>query len=230
MAEATTDPTIDDGASKASSGWVLIVEDLFPQWRDRLGSSKDAGHKLVDLLCDPETRSKIYRVNASREIDPNTVCFPDIEFWPGLLVLVPDADGGDDHLVANYRGDPYLDFYDPDGHWEFYVRRIDVERWERKYPELAAPPPPRPPTKTPKPAGSAKPAREPSFEQAARDAAIQHRLNNGVVPGSTVQWDRFCHRVRADCGVYTDDPKKIPRGLTDDRITRITRMLMKRQA
>jgi hypothetical protein len=100
----------------------------------------------------------------------------------------------------------------------------------RLYPASPAPDKEPVPTKASKLDSGAKPAREPSFEQAARDAAIQHRLNNGVVPGSTVQWNRFCHRVRADCGVYTEDPKKIPRGLTDDRITRITRMLMKRQA
>jgi hypothetical protein len=73
-----------------------------------------------------------------------------------------------------------------------------------------------------------KASREPSFEQAARDAAIQHRLINGVRPGSTVQWERFCDRVRADCGVYFKNP--IKRGLSDDRITRVTRVMMKRQA
>jgi hypothetical protein len=86
------------------------------------------------------------------------------------------------------------------------------------------------PAKASKPDSGIKTSRKPSPAQAARAAAIQHRLINGVHPGRNVQWDRFCHRVRADCGVYTDDPKKIPRGLTDDRITRITRVLMKRQA
>ena len=52
---------------------------------------------------------------------------------------VPDPDGGDDHLEVNY-GDELLDFHDPGGHWEFDVRRIDVERWERLYPALVAPP------------------------------------------------------------------------------------------
>jgi hypothetical protein len=139
MAGAKANPTrIDDAASKASSNWLSIVEDVFARWRDRLGSSKDAGQKLVNLLCDPETRSKIYRVDASGEEDPATVCFPDTEFWPGRLVLDPDADGGDDHLVVNY-GDTNSDFYDPDGHWKFDVRRLDVERWERLFPELAPP-------------------------------------------------------------------------------------------
>jgi hypothetical protein len=51
-------------------------------------------------------------------------------------------------LVVDYTdsADVYLDVYYPDSHWEFYVRRLDVERWERLYPELApSPPPPLPP-------------------------------------------------------------------------------------
>jgi hypothetical protein len=33
-------------AADASSNWLLIVEDVFPRWRDRLGSS----HEAVDEL------------------------------------------------------------------------------------------------------------------------------------------------------------------------------------
>ena len=120
--------------------------DVFPRWRDRLRPSrdepsKDAGQYLVNLLCDPDTRTKMYRVYASGEEIPDTVCFPKGELWQGRLVRVPDPDGGDD-LEVNYEGwDPYLEYYDPNGHWEFDVRRRDSKRWECLYPELAAPAP-----------------------------------------------------------------------------------------
>jgi hypothetical protein len=93
---------------------------------------------------------------------------------------------------------------------------------------VAAPSKEPAPTKASKPESGAKPRREPSFEQAARNTAIQHRLINGVRPGSNVTWLRFCYAVR--CDVDPDAPKnsKIKRGLTDDRITRVTRMMMKR--
>jgi hypothetical protein len=133
MAEANTDPT------RTSSPWLSIIKGVFPRWCDRLGLSRDAGQALVNLLCDADTRTKMYRVDASGEEISHTVSSPDIEFWPGRLVLVPDPDGGDDHLEVSY-GDELLDFHDPGGHWEFDVRRIDVERWERLYPALAAPP------------------------------------------------------------------------------------------
>jgi hypothetical protein len=140
MAQVKTDPTpIDDAASKTPSNWLSILRDVFPRWHDRLRSSKDAGQKLANLLCDPETRSKIYRVNASGEEISHARRFGDAEFWSGRLLLVPDDDGGDDHLEVNY-GDALLEFHDPGGHWEFDVRRRDVERWEGLDPELAAPP------------------------------------------------------------------------------------------
>jgi hypothetical protein len=60
---------------------------------------------------------------------------------------MPDADGVGDHLGINYTD--YADIYLPDGYWEFSVRRLDVERWERLYPALAEPPPA--PTKEPTP-------------------------------------------------------------------------------
>jgi hypothetical protein len=132
---------IDDIASKASSNWLLLAN--VPQrWRAR--SSKDAKDKLDALLCDPETRTKICHVDANGE-ETGAVSFPDTEFWQGRLVLVPDEDGGDDHLVVDkpavsrsmHYGDPHVDYYSPDGHWKFYVRRLDVERWERLRPELA---------------------------------------------------------------------------------------------
>jgi hypothetical protein len=54
------------------------------------------------------------------------------EFWPDRLLLEPDADGVD-HLVVDYTDyeDVYWDDYSPGWHWEFYVLRTNVERWER---------------------------------------------------------------------------------------------------
>jgi hypothetical protein len=63
-------------------------------------------------------------------------------FWQDRLLLVADADGGDDHLEVDY-GDAYVDFYSP-GHWKFFVRRLDVERHERLYFPMAAAPSPAP--------------------------------------------------------------------------------------
>jgi len=143
MAEAKTDPTGDPPPKTGPSNWLLIVEDVFPRWRDRLGSSADAKDELNDLLCDPLTRSARHKVDASgREIRDTNRHVDHPGFWQDRLLLVADADGGDDHLVVDY-GDAYLDFYSP-GHWRFFVRRLDVERWERLYPKLAALPP-RPP-------------------------------------------------------------------------------------
>ena len=134
MAEANIHPT------QTSSDWLSIVDHVFPQWRDRLGSGRKAVGKLYDLLYDPETRSAKHRVDASGKEIPDTNRHVDHPgFWQDRLLLVPDADGGDDHLEVDY-GDAYLDFYSP-GHWEFFVRRLDVERHERQFPELAAPPP-----------------------------------------------------------------------------------------
>jgi hypothetical protein len=140
MAQAKTDPTRIDDPSKASSNWLSIVEDVFPRWRDRLGSSKDAKDELKALLCDPETRSAKRRVNASGEEIPSTSSFVDTWFWRdrARLLAVPDADGGGDHLVVEDSTD-YVDVYLPDGHWEFYARVVDVERWERlSFPMIAA--------------------------------------------------------------------------------------------
>jgi hypothetical protein len=139
MAEAKTDRTpIDDEAPKAQSNWLSIIEEVFPRWRDRLGSSKDAGQKLVNLLCDPDTCSKRHKVyvDASGE-ESFDICYLDAWFWQNHLELVPDADGGDCHLAVNYRDAPF-EYHG--GRFEFYVRRLDVERWESRYPELAAPP------------------------------------------------------------------------------------------
>jgi hypothetical protein len=134
MAEADTDPT------RTSSDWLLIVEDVFPRWRDRTGSSKDGKAEVDALLCDPETHSAIHKVDASGKEIPGTSSYVDDPgFWPDCLVLVRDADGGADHLVIDYPDPIYLDL--PDGHWEGFVRRLDVERHERRYfPMTAAPP------------------------------------------------------------------------------------------
>ena len=85
MAEANTDPT------RTSSPWLSIIKGVFPRWCDRLGLSKDAGQALVNLLCDADTRTKMYRVDASGEEISHTVSSPDIEFWPGRLVLGPGS-------------------------------------------------------------------------------------------------------------------------------------------
>jgi hypothetical protein len=109
------------------------------------------------MLCDSETVSKIYRVNGSGEEIPRG--YGDAEFWQHRLVLVPDEDGGDDHLVVDY-GDAVLEFHDPDGHWEHDVRRRDVEDYERLHPELAEPPPPT--DKEPTPKKKRREAKQPS--------------------------------------------------------------------
>src|SRR5262249_28298958 len=153
---------------------------------DRVGS-KDAKDELSALLCDPETRSAIHKVDASGKEIPGTSSHVDHpEFWPDRLSLVPDADGGADRLAVNYPDSIYL----PDGHWEGFVSRLSVERWERLYPALAAPPPAPSkelaPTKASKLDGSAKASRKPSSAQKRRDAAIQNRLDNGDRPPSNV--------------------------------------------
>jgi hypothetical protein len=101
MAEAKTDPTDDLPPKTGPSNWLLIVEDLFPAWRNRFGSSKDAKVELTALLCDSETRSRKYHVDASGKEIPGTSSYPDAEYWQDRLKLVPDADGGHDHLVID---------------------------------------------------------------------------------------------------------------------------------
>jgi len=169
MARAKTDPTrIDDSASKASSNWLLIVEDVFPQWHDRLGSSKDAKDELDALLCDRETRSAKHKVDAGGKEIPGTSSFVDAGFWPDRLLLEPDPDGGADHLSVDYTD--YADICLPDGHWKFYVRRTDVERHERLYFPMIAAPPPAPskePTSAPAPSevlSRQKPGPKPDFD------------------------------------------------------------------
>jgi len=219
----------------------LHSEDAFQQMLARAGSGKLAADDLYAWLRSRDWLSVELRVNE----DGRKTCrrLP-ADFYRDIawLEAVPDADAVD-HLEIHYP-----DRVDPsslsDWHTSFFFRAAEFAReLERLYPTIAAPSSTAAapashapdqqqsrPTEASKPAGGTKPDRNPSFIQAARDAAIQHRLINRVRPGKTVQWDRFCHAVRADCGVYTDDPKKIPRGLTDDRITRVTRLMMERQA
>jgi hypothetical protein len=144
----------------AKRKWLSIVKDVFPRWRDRLGSSREAVGKVKDLLRDPGTRSAKHRVNASGEEIPGTSSFVDYEFWrdTARLELVPDADGGDDHLIVAYTdsADVYWDVYSSGWHWEFYVRALDVTRWESLYPALAAPPPAPSKEPTPLVKGAAK--------------------------------------------------------------------------
>jgi hypothetical protein len=138
MAEAETDPTRnDDAASKATSNWLSIAKDIFPQLHDRLGSTEAAKAKLRALFDDPETRLRIRRVDANGEEVPNTRRSVGVEFCQDHLSVVPDPDSGDDRIAVDYS-EPYVDYY-TGGHWELEVRRRDVERL---HPELAAPPPP----------------------------------------------------------------------------------------
>ena len=185
MARAKTDPTRnDDAAPKASSNWRLIVEDVFPQWRDRLGSSSEAADAVYGLLCDPETRSQIQHRSASGEVTPGTPQYPDAEFWRYRLSLEPDPDGGADHLAVDYPDSIYL----PDGHWEGFVRRLDVERHERLYPGLAAPPP-APSKELASP--YQKPGPKPDFEKWAKTEAKCYELmdEHGDFTPDDPDWD-----------------------------------------
>jgi hypothetical protein len=194
MAEAEIDPTDDLPSKTGPSNWLLIVDDVFPRWRDRLRSSRKAVGQLYDLLCDPETRSAKHRVDASGKETPGTASYLDIEFWRGRLVLEPNADGGDDHLVVNY-GDAYLDFCDPDGYWKFYVRRLDVERHERLYFPMAAAPPPAP-SKEPTPSKELgnklrqKPGPKPDFEWEVIEAKCYALMDHhGNFTSDDEEWD-----------------------------------------
>src|SRR5262249_15910169 len=87
----------------------------------------------------------------------------------------------------------------------------------------------RRPTKASKRDSGVKTGRKPSSAQATRDAAIQDRLDDGVRPGSTVNWAGFYHDIRVRCGGFVGDPKdeKYKRGFSDVRIRHVTRKLIK---
>ena len=235
MAKAAKKHTPTKSKADSSKFGLSIVKDVFPRWHVRLGSSEDAKNELEAFLRSvPSLRLQVSSNGKKRR---SVVESP--EFWKdeAYLFVQTGVDGVD---RLRFHCTDYVDVSDwrTGSDWrtaDFLVRLDDVEHWERLCFPMTAVQPPAPgkepaPTKTLKPDTGTKPSRKPSFIQAARDAAIQHRLINRVRPGSTVQWDRFCHAVRCDCGVYTDDPKKIPRGLTDDRIARVTRLMMERQA
>jgi hypothetical protein len=248
MVEAAQGYTSADWIDPSKIGpphW-LHSEDAFQQMLARVGSGELAADDLHAWLRSRDWLSVELRVNAdgTKTCRRLTADFYRDVAW---LEALPDVDAVD-HLEIHYpdRVDPSSEF---DWHTSFWVRAAEFAReLERLYPAILYPTTAAPPSTAAAPAshapdqqqsrlaeaskaaGGTKLRREPSFIEAARDAAIRHRLINGVHPGRNVQWARFCHRVRADCGVYTDDPKKIPRGLSDDRITRITRVLMKRQA
>jgi hypothetical protein len=118
-------------SSKTSPDW-LSLEDVFQRWRVRLGSSQEAVSELYDLLRDHESRSAKRRVDASGEEIPGTRGVVDPGFWPDhpCLSVVPDANGVGDRLGIDYTN--YVDVYSlPDERTEFFVRVVDVERWER---------------------------------------------------------------------------------------------------
>jgi hypothetical protein len=138
-------------SKSASAGWVSIL-DVFSQWRDRLGSDEDAKDALETFLRDGKTRSAKRWVDAAGEEISGPFSILNTWFWQELahLELATDANGVD-HLVVNHTdpADIYLEHQFPGGHWEYLVRRIDVERWQGLYWALAAPspPPPSPPPK-----------------------------------------------------------------------------------
>jgi hypothetical protein len=139
MAEAKTDLTRnDDAALKASSNWLSIIKDIFPQLHDHFGSTEAVKAKLRALFDDPETRLRIRRVDANGEEVPNTRRSVGVKFCQDHLWVAADPDSGDDHIAVDYS-DPYVDYYTPGGHWELEVRRRDVKRL---HPELAPPPAP----------------------------------------------------------------------------------------
>jgi hypothetical protein len=176
-----------DNPSKAGSSNWLSLEDVFQRWHNRLGSSKDAKDALEALLCDPETRSANHKVDASGEEISGTSGFLNAGFWPGRLLLKPDADGGADHLAVDYAdsADVYLDVYFPDGHWEFFVRRTDVERWERLYfPTTATPAPSKVPGRW------RKPGPKPDFDWEAIEAKCHELMDdNGDFTPDDPDWD-----------------------------------------
>jgi hypothetical protein len=195
MAEAKTDPTDDLPPKTGLSGWRLIVEDLFPAWCDRLGSSEDARDETYALLCDRETRSAKYRVDASGKEIPGTFSSLGPWFWPGRLLLEPDADGGVDRLVVDYMD--YVDAYSvPGERMEFLVRHLDVERWERLYPELAAPPP--------------APSKEPTSVPTTLSEELSNKLRQKPGPKPDFNWGKIegkCYDLMDHHGDFTpDDP------------------------
>jgi len=109
-----------------------------------LGSSEAARSKLEALLCDSETRSAKQRISASGEATRDLL---PTHFWENSasLWVLTSVDDGVDYLEIHWPD--YEDIYH--GRSEFLVRRADVERWERLYPELAAPPAPEPPPPPP---------------------------------------------------------------------------------
>jgi hypothetical protein len=211
MAEAETDPTrSDDAASKASSPWLLL-EDIFQRWRVRLKSSQEAVSELEALLCDRETRSRKRRVDTSGEEIPDTLTFLNAQFWQdygALLSVVPDADGVGDRLrigtIAALVGmidytdyaDIYWDDYSPGWRWEFSVRRLDAERWEHLYPELAAPPLNKEPTSASAPSEELsnkprqKPGPKPDFDWEMIGAKCYDLMDyHGEFDTSDPEWD-----------------------------------------
>jgi hypothetical protein len=193
MARAETDPTrIDDAASKASSDWLSIVKDIFPQTHDHLGSTEATKAKLRALFDDPETRLRIRRVDANGEEVPNTRRSVGVEFCQDHLSVVPDPNSGDDHIAVDYS-DPYVDYYTPGGHWELEVRRRDVERL---HPELATPPLAPGKESTSAPASSEsnksrqKPGPKPDFSWEKAEAKCYHLMDhNGDFTPDDPDWD-----------------------------------------
>jgi hypothetical protein len=102
------------------------------------------------------------------------------EFWrdDARLEVVPDADGVGDRLEVRrptyVNGDgPFSDL--PGG--TFLVRALDVTRWERLYPALAAPPPAS--SKEPTPISAPKKKRRKGKQASRSGAPEQHDWDEG---------------------------------------------------
>jgi hypothetical protein len=131
MARADGNPTLDP--SKIGPPNWLPLEDAFQRMRARLESSEDAVDELEALLCSRKTRSAIRYVYAGGEV---TCHLLDGEFWKNTAYPLLDTDAdGVDHIAVHYTD------YSLSDRIEFFVRAVDVERWEGYFPTTAAPPP-----------------------------------------------------------------------------------------
>jgi hypothetical protein len=197
---AETDPTRIDDPPKASSDWLLIVKDVFPQWRDRLESSWDAADEVYYLLRDSETVSAKCRVDASGKEIPDTAKFLYAEDWQDRrdnLLLEPDPDGG--ARTLKILDDEYIHPGDklPGERTEFYVQRLDRDRWERRYPTLAAPPP--------------APSKEPILAPAPSEE-LNNKPRQKPGPKPDLEWwekiETKCYELMDHNGDFTpDDPE-----------------------
>jgi hypothetical protein len=125
MARAETDPTIDDAAPKATSSYWMLLKDAYQQFRKLGLEPREAGQRLIDLLCQwPLMPCKIRYVNSGREE------ILSVEDWQNEVITLSveiDPTTGVDYLgiyyTAEYRH-PGL----PDDPAEFLVPAANVAR------------------------------------------------------------------------------------------------------